>query len=178
MEIDEAVEQIQQCVKWSKGWAEANPDPVVADAVEDGLVTLGCLPKARLQRMLKSETLEPRDLSESQMQFLNQKGLLDPEEAETVDDSDEEGKADDDDDSGVSLDDLDEEERERLIEEMREEIEEQMTGDEDGDSDDGADADEEPAEEEPEAEEETEAGLEDFRDGGDDDDLLMADEAM
>lgn len=171
--LEEAVDRIQKCVKWSRGWSEANPDPVVADAIEDGLVTLGCLPKGRLQRMLKNEVLEPGDLSESQMQYLGQQGLLDPEEVETVGDGDEEkaDKADDGDDGSVSLDDLDEEEREQLIEELREEIEEKMADDGGDDSDDDENA--------PDAAEEEPAGLEEFQDDdqddGDDDDLLASD---
>jgi len=175
--MEEAVERIQKCVKWSQGWAEANPDPVVADAVEDGLVTLGCLPRARLQRMLKREVLEPDTLTESQMKFLGDKGLLDPKEVETVDDDEE--KADDGDDGGVTLDDLDEDERERLVEELREEIEEKMANDDDGAG--GADVDEEPEAEEEPAEREAGAGLDDFREGADDDgddEELLASEAM
>jgi len=169
-QIEEVAEQIQKCVKWSKGWSEANPDPVVAEAVGDGLVTLGCLPKGRLQRMLKNETLEPQDLSEGQMHFLNQKGLLDPEEAETVGDGDEEEEADD---GGISIDDLDEEERERLVEEIEKEVERRVADD----NDDGDDDDENA----PDSAEEEAAGLEEFQDDDQDDGddgMISASEAM
>ena len=170
-QLEEAVERIQKCVKWSRGWAEANPDPVVADAVEDGLVTLGCLPKGRLQRMLSNEVLEPEDLSENQMQFLGQKGLLDPEEVETVDDDDEEEEADGADDGGVSLDDLDEDEREQLVEELREEIEEKMA-DDDGGADEETDQEAETADDGDEEAQEAD-------DGGDGNDgMIRASEAM
>ena len=128
---EEAAERVAKCVKWSSGWAEVNPDPVVADAVADGLVTLGCLPKSRLKRMLERETLDPETLTEGQMHYLSQQGLLDPEEAETVDDGDG---------GRVSLDDLDEEAREQLIAEMEEEIEKELAkarADDGGDDDEG-----------------------------------------
>jgi len=170
--LEEAVDRIQKCVKWSRGWSEANPDPVVADAVEDGLVTLGCLPKSRLQRMLSNEILEPQDLSESQMQYLGQQGLLDPEEVETVDDGDEEegDEADDGDDGSVSLDDLDEDERERLVAEIREEIEEKIRSDDGGDEETGQEA--ETADDGDEEREEADGG------GDSDDGALTASEAM
>jgi len=141
--IEKAAERIQKCVKWSKGWAEVNPDPVVADAVADGLVTLGCLPKGRLRRMLEREVLDPESLTEGQMHYLNQQGLLDPEEAETVDDGgeeeeEEEEEADDGDDGDASI--MDEEERERIVDEMAEEIERRLA--EAQASDGGADGDE------------------------------------
>jgi hypothetical protein len=142
-EATEAAEQVSKCVKWSQGWAETNPDPVVADAIGEGLVTLGCLPKSRLRRMLSNGTLEPETLTEGQMQFLNQKGLLDPEEVETVDNGDSEEEADGVDDGGgmASLDDLDEEARERLISEMEERIEKRVAEMRASDADDGADGD-------------------------------------
>jgi len=136
-EAEEAAERVAKCVKWSNGWAEANPDPVVADAVAEGLVTLGCLPSSRLKRMLERETLEPESLTEGQMHYLGQKGLLDPEEVETVDD-DEEEEADDGDGGRTSLSDLDEEAQERLVAKMEEEIEERVA---EARADDGADGD-------------------------------------
>ena len=173
-EVD--AEEVAKCVKWSQGWAEANPDPVVADAVADGLVTLGCLPKARLRRMLNREALEPETLTEGQMKFLGDKGLLDPEEAETVDDGDDgEEEADDGDDGRASLDDLDEEAQERLVAQMEEEIKKQLDEMRASDADDGADGDEETGQE---ADDGDEAGQE-GDDGGDGDDgIRTASQAM
>jgi hypothetical protein len=149
-EAEEAAERVAKCVKWSNGWAEANPDPVVADAIADGLVTLGCLPSSRLKRMLEREVLDPETLTEGQMHFLNQKGLLDPEEVETVDDDDgKEEEADGGDGGRTSLSDLDEEAQERLVAQMEEEIKKQL--DEmrasDADGGDGDDVDEETGQE-------------------------------
>ena len=167
---EEAAERVAKCVKWSNGWAEANPDPVVADAIADGLVTLGCLPKGRLQRMLEREVLDPETLTEGQMHFLNQKGLLDPEEVETVDDEEEE-EADDD---------LDEEEQERLVAKMEKEIEKQLAEMRASDVDDGADGDGvDETGQEGETADDGDEEAEEGDDGGDgDDDMIRASEAM
>ena len=180
---EEAAERVAKCVKWSSGWAEVNPDPVVADAIADGLVTLGCLPKSRLKRMLERETLDPETLTEGQMHYLSQQGLLDPEEAETVDDGDGEEEADDGDGDGgrVSLDDLDEEAREQLIAEMEEEIEKELAkarADDGADGDDVDDVDEETGQEAETADDGDERA-EKADDGGDGDDAaLTASQAM
>jgi hypothetical protein len=161
--IEEAAERIQKCVKWSQGWAEANPDPVVADAVAEGLVTLGCLPKSRLKRMLEREVLDPETLTEGQMHYLNQQGLLDPDDAEAVDDGgDEEEEADDGDDGGVSIDDLDEEERRRIIGEIEKEVERRVA-----DADGADDVDEETGQE-AETVDDGDEEAEKADDGGDD----------
>ena len=180
-EAEKAAERAAKCVKWSNGWAEANPDPVVADAIADGLVTLGCLPKSRLKRMLEREILDPETFTEGQMHHLSQRGLLDPEEAETVDDGDDEEEADDGDGGRASLDDLDEEAQERLVAQMEEEIKKQLDEMRASDADDGAggdDVDEETGQE-AETADDGDNGEEKADDGGDGDDgMISASQAM
>jgi len=176
---EEAAERVAKCVKWSDGWAKANPDPVVADAIADGLVTLGCLPRSRLKRMLERETLEPESLTEGQMHYLNQEGMLDPEEAETVDDDgEEEEEADDGDGGRTSLSDLPEEEQERLVAKMEKEIEKQLAEMRASDADDGDGDDEETAQEAETADDGGEEREEADGEGDSDDDMIRASRAM